>query len=177
EAPSGAIAVCCGRGSNGGDGLAAARELARRGFGVTVFLCPPKAGQGYSELLEDKLERARRAGALILSPGREERPPALARAQAAIDALLGTGFRGRPEGDVERMIRQLNDSGKPVLAVDLPSGLDPDTGARAGSCVAAAATVTLGLVKRGLLACQARPFVGRLTLADIGYPRDLLRAA
>jgi len=73
------------------------------------------------------------------------------------------------------MIQELAASGRPVLSVDLPSGLDPDTGAHGGAVVRAAETLTLGLPKRGLLAYEAASYVGRLRVLDIGYPPELIR--
>ena len=174
ESRSASVVVCCGRGANGGDGLVAARYLSRRGARVTVFLCPPRKDGAYPDLVRVNLRRALEAGAGVFEPGTEtELTAALERADAAVDALLGTGSSGRPTGSIERMIELLNRSGKPVVAVDLPSGLDPDTGVRGGACVRAALTVTFGFAKRGLLRPEARDFVGLLKVADIGYPRDL----
>jgi len=170
------LVVCCGRGANGGDGLVAARCLLAAGASVTVFLCPAKAGTEYPELVRSSLDAARRAGVDVREAGpRAGLKDALASCGAALDALLGTGSRGKPAGAIHHMIEELNRSGKPVVALDLPSGLDPDTGERGGACVAAALTLTLGLPKRGLLAAGARRFVGELKVLDIGYPAELLR--
>lgn len=171
------VVVCCGRGANGGDGLVAARRLREAGADVRVFLCPPKAGAGYPELVRDNLRRAAEAGAAVREAGPESGlAAALASCDAALDALLGTGSSGKPAGAVHHMIRELDRCGKPVIAVDLPSGLDPDTGAHAGAVVHAALTLALGLPKRGLLVPSAKACVGVLKVLDIGYPPELVRS-
>ncbi|HVA67156.1 MAG TPA: NAD(P)H-hydrate epimerase [Elusimicrobiota bacterium] len=176
------VAVFCGRGSNGGDGLAAARHLKGAGIEVSVFLCPPRkdgAGAGdYPELARAQLEKARAARISIAvwsSP--EDARSALASADAVLDAVLGTGSSGKPAGPAREMIQAVARSAKPVVALDVPSGLSPDTGHHSGVYVTAELTLTLGLAKRGLLAPHAAKYVGKLKLLDIGYPRELLTAA
>ena len=174
------VVICCGRGGKGGDGLVAARALKEGGARVSVFLCPPRTEAGgtgaYPEPVRINLERARAAGVSVVEAGPESGlREGLARAVVAVDALLGTGSSGQPSGAIHHMIEELGSSGKPVLSIDLPSGLDPDTGERGGACVQAAATFTLGLAKRGLLAPRARKFVGELKVLDIGLPKELLK--
>lgn len=174
------LVVCCGRGANGGDGLAAARFLKEAGAGVVVYLCPPRKEGGregeYPELVKANLEKARAAGVPIHQAGEQSGlREALEKSHAALDALLGTGSSGKPAGAIHHMIRELTLSKKPVLAVDLPSGLHPDTGHHSGVYVTAAATFTLGLAKRGLLVAHAKKYVGELKVLDIGYPRELFR--
>lgn len=94
-----------------------------------------------------------------------------------MDALLGTGSSGKPAGAVHKMIQAITRSGKPVVAVDVPSGLDPSSGHHSGAVVAAAVTCALGLPKRGLLAAPAKRYVGELKVLDIGFPPELLRGA
>jgi hydroxyethylthiazole kinase-like uncharacterized protein yjeF len=172
------VVVCCGRGANGGDGLVAARVLKTMGAAVSVFLCPPKKEGGYPALLSGVLEAARKAGIEPKEAGAESGlHEALAACDAAVDALLGTGSAGKPAGAVHHMISELNRSGKPVLAVDIPSGVHPDTGYHSGVFVNAAATLALGLPKKGLLAAHAKKHVGALKVLDIGYPPELLKAA
>jgi NAD(P)H-hydrate epimerase len=172
------VVVVCGRGANGGDGLVAARRLRAAGARVLAFACPPKAGAAYPELVRANLEAARRAGVEVRELGPESGlAAALASCDAALDALLGTGSKGKPAGAVFHAVTELNRAGKPVLAVDLPTGLDADTGERGGVCANAALTLTLGLPKRGLLAESAQPFVGELKVLDIGYPPELVREA
>lgn len=172
-----AVVVCCGRGANGGDGLVAARALKAMGVKAVVFLCPPKAEAGYPELTAGALKAAREAGVDVREAGADAGlTAALSSADAAVDALLGTGSAGKPAGAIHHMISELNRSGKPVLAVDIPSGVHPDTGYHSGVFVNAAATLTLGLPKKGLLAAHAKKHVGALKVLDIGYPPELLKA-
>lgn len=176
------VVVCCGRGANGGDGLVAARYLAEGGARVKVFLCPPKkigpAGGGdYPELVRVNLQNARDAGVAVVEAGPEAGlTQALSECDAAVDALLGTGSSGKPAGAIHHMIQELNRSRKPVLAVDVPSGIHPDTGYHSGVFVIAAETYALGLPKRGLVTPYAAKCVGVLKVLPIGYPAELLRA-
>lgn len=173
------IVVCCGRGANGGDGLVAARFLAEGGATVAAFLCPPKndgAGK-YPELVGVNLARAQAAGVTITSAGPASGlDKALAWCDLAIDALLGTGATGKPAGAIHHMIREMTAAKKPVIAVDIPSGIHPDTGYHSGVFVVADVTLTLGLPKRGLLAPHAKAAVGVLKVLDIGYPPALIKA-
>ncbi|OGR93786.1 MAG: hypothetical protein A2V88_05180 [Elusimicrobia bacterium RBG_16_66_12] len=91
-----------------------------------------------------------------------------------LDALLGTGSSGKPAGAIHHMISEINKAKKPVVAVDIPTGLHPDTGYHSGAYVAADLTLTLGLPKKGLLAPHAKPCVGTLKVLDIGYPSQLV---
>ncbi len=180
KAPSeAAVVVCCGRGANGGDGLAAARRLAQAGVKTAVFVCPPKKDGGvYPAYFMENWNKAQEAGAQVREAGPEAGlAEALARCDAALDALLGTGSSGKPAGAIHHMIQELTRSQKPVLAVDVPSGIQPDTGYHSGVFVTASVTLTLGLPKRGLLAPHAAKNVGELKVLDIGYPPALLAAA
>jgi NAD(P)H-hydrate epimerase len=91
-------------------------------------------------------------------------------AELIVDGLLGYNVRGAPRGNVELLIREADRSRVPIVAIDLPSGLDPDTGQPLGVAIRAAVTVTLALPKVGLLSTASRNLVGELLLADIGIP-------
>ncbi|MBI4676538.1 MAG: NAD(P)H-hydrate epimerase [Elusimicrobia bacterium] len=170
--------VCCGRGANGADGLVAARRLREAGVKVLVFICPPRKESSYPGPVTANLERLQALGVVAW---RVETADALAAAlregDIVIDALLGTGASGKPAGTIRAMIQAMNRSKKPILAVDVPSGLQPDTGYHSGVFVTAAVTLTLGLAKRGLLASHAKKYVGRLEVLDIGYPPELVKEA
>ena len=172
------IVFCCGRGANGGDGLVAARILREGGATVSVFLCPPKsdASGQYPELVAVNLAKAKAAGVKLTTAGSGAGlAQALAGCHLAVDALLGTGATGKPAGAIHHMIRELTLAKKPVVAVDIPSGLHPDTGYHSGVFVTAELTLALGLPKRGLLAAHAKTQVGTLKVLDIGYPAALYK--
>ncbi|MDE2492145.1 MAG: NAD(P)H-hydrate epimerase [Elusimicrobia bacterium] len=169
------VVVCCGRGANGGDGLVAARALRGAGASPVVFLCPPKKDSSYPELVRANLAAATKAGVEVRQAGAEAGlAEALAACDAVLDALLGTGSAGKPAGQIHHMISEIERSGKPVLAVDVPTGVHPDTGHHSGVAVTADVTLTLGLPKRGLVAPHAARYVGTLKVLDIGYPPELV---
>jgi len=166
--------VVCGKGNNGGDGLVAARLLTRWGLGVTaVLLAAPGEFRGAAA---DNLDRFTAAGGRWrrYSAARLERE--LGRAEVAVDAIFGTGFRGAPEGDHAAAIEALNGSPVPVVSVDIPSGVDGESGAVRGAAVRASATVTFGALKPGLVFHPGAGLTGLITLVDIGFPEDLVRS-
>jgi len=164
------IVVLCGHGNNGGDGLCAARKLAERGSAVTVFLASPR--EKFSGEPLRQLKQAGRAGVGVAEAREKEE---LAAFDLVIDALLGFNLKGPPRGSFAGLIRAANESGRRILAVDLPSGLDADTGEAFEPCIRATATLTLAYPKKGLLEEGAREFVGKLFVADIGVPEEACR--
>lgn len=172
-------AVCCGKGNNGGDGLVAARYLRQAGAEVKVFILPPKE-TGYGELVVKNLEAARAAGVPVAMTKKEELDALAAEFSAAdllLDALLGVSAVGKPTGPVHRVIQLMNKSGRPIIAVDLPSGLSPDTGHHSGVFVIAKLTLTLGFAKTGLMAAHAQKNTGVIKVLPIGYPAALIDEA
>jgi NAD(P)H-hydrate epimerase len=163
----GRTAVVCGRGNNGGDGLAAARHLHRWGRLHSVA-CVDVEGLAGPAAAEAAALRA--LGVTI------EAEPRLAGAQVMLDALLGTGLSRAPAGRYADWIAQLNASGARVIAVDVPSGLEADTGRAHDPCVRAHLTVTLGLPKAGLLQADGPAVAGEVWVADIGIPREAYAA-
>ncbi len=161
-------AVFCGKGNNGGDGFVIARLLNEASVHCDTFFLGKK-----NELPEDA-----RANFLLLEklgyalqPLREEAPlPDLARYDFLIDALLGTGVRGSLQGLLAQLVQHINRSALPIIAVDLPTGMNADTGAVEGPCIRAQITVTFGARKQGLLFSPGREYVGELHVADIGFP-------
>jgi NAD(P)H-hydrate epimerase len=164
--------VVCGKGNNGGDGLVAARHLTRWGMAAEVFLLDP----ALREPAAANLEAARRAGIPVrpFAPGALRR--SLRRADVAVDAVFGIGFRGGAEGEFADAIGLLNEAGVPVVAVDIPSGVEGDTGAIRGPVVQADVTVTFGAPKLGTILFPGAAAAGVLEVADIGFPPDLLAA-
>lgn len=160
------VAVVCGKGNNGGDGLVAGRVLTGWGAHVTALL----AAEPSSPLAT--LNRERFPGRVAGLDPRE-----LARADLVIDALLGVGARRAPEGPIADAIAAIEASGRRVLAVDVPSGVDSDTGQVQGAAVSAEATVTFGGLKPGLLFAPGAARAGRVEVAAIGAARAGLVAA
>ena len=171
------VTVCCGRGNNGGDGLVAARFLKDMGAEVMAFIAPPKRDGRYSDEVQKNLTRANEAGVSVHQASEEivELDIRLRSSALILDALLGTGSSGKPAGVLHKMIQRMVKAARPILAVDVPSGLDPETGYHSGAIITAAVTCTLGLPKRGLVAPAAKRFVGELKVVDIGYPSELLK--
>ncbi|MBX3409477.1 MAG: NAD(P)H-hydrate epimerase [Phycisphaeraceae bacterium] len=160
----GRVVCVCGRGNNGGDGIAAARLLESAGVPCEIVL--PEEPDPASDAGAN-LAIARRLDMGVCSA-----PPAsIDGVGLIIDAVLGTGVRQPPRGAAQGMIAWINRAGVPVLSLDLPSGLDADTGEPVGAeAVGASATVSFVGMKRGLLTDQGRRHGGRLYAADIGLP-------
>lgn len=159
------IVCLAGSGNNGGDALGAARRLHGWGARVRCVLSGSRDGL-HGDLNKRQHDIAQRAG-IPLADIDDAR---LDEADLIVDGLLGYSVRGAARGDVELLIREADRSRVPILAVDLPSGLDPDSGSPLGVAIRAAATVTLALPKSGLLRPHARSLVGDLFLSDIGVP-------
>ncbi len=155
-----------GKGNNGGDGLVAARHLHNWGARVSVVL------GGSADEVRDvplkQLETVRRMGIPIQGP-----EGGFGDAEFLVDALLGYGSKGDPREPLAGIIRKANASGLPILAVDLPSGLDATSGEPGNPCVVAKATVTFGLPKAGFLNRRAKGVLGELYLADISMPEGV----
>ena len=166
----GGAVIVCGGGNNGGDGLAVARHLHNRGVSVEIALAvDPEAYKGDARINWQIIK----AMGLKVTPA-DETESALARgAGLIVDALFGTGLSAPPRD--ARTIELMNKHGAAILAVDLPSGLDCDTGEPLGpACVRAARTVTFVAEKVGFANLAARQYLGRVTVGDIGCPRELI---
>ena len=156
-APEGLITVLAGKGNNGGDGLVAARLLRERGREVAVLLVGEPAGDA-----RHNLERLPGPAPLALAAGMPSGTVLV------IDALLGTGAAGEPHGEIAAAISM--SAAAPILAVDVPSGVDASTGEVAVLAVHAQATVTFHAAKPGLAIEPGRAHAGRVVVADIGIP-------
>ncbi|MDR1603660.1 MAG: NAD(P)H-hydrate dehydratase [Gracilibacteraceae bacterium] len=174
----GAIVVLAGRGNNGGDGFAVARQLAVRGRRTTVFFLAREEEAGGDAALNLRLYRSM-GGRIVF---RDEEGAfalwrrALRHAALVVDALYGTGFRGRLPAPARPWLQALSDCPVPVLAVDLPSGLNADTGEAVEPAVRATCTVTLGLPKIGLFTGQGPLLAGETVLSRISIPETVLAA-
>jgi len=164
------VGIFCGPGNNGGDGFAMARHLHNAGWKVRIVLAVPA-----DKLKGDALvnyEIARHMNLPIHSV--EHTDQIIAESDIIIDALLGTGFQGAPRAPLDSVIQKINASAQPVVAVDVPSGLDCFSGAPAHSTIRATITITFVAAKTAFLAPTAIPFLGKLHIADIGVPRELI---
>lgn len=171
------IAIVCGKGNNGGDGLAIARHLATRyGVDVTLWLATDPARFAGDAAVNYALSQ--KFGLPIRSIGSDlaELTACLPRADLIVDALLGTGIKGAVTGTMAGVIEAINGSRRDVIAVDLPSGLNADTGMVDGPCIRATVTVTFALPKYGLVEFPGVNFVGELVVGDIGMPRAVMQA-
>ncbi len=161
------VLVLAGRGGNGGGALVSARRLHNAGAQVEVRLSAPAGA--LAGVAGHQLDILRRMGVAI-EEGKPGRPAA---ADLILDGLIGYSLAGAPRGAAAALISWANDSGQPILALDVPSGLDAGTGQVYEPAVRAAATMTLALPKAGLRMPAARAVVGELYLADISVPPAL----
>jgi NAD(P)H-hydrate epimerase len=164
------VVVVCGPGNNGGDGYVVARLAAAAGLEVTLLA----AG-----------ERGRLRGAALAAADAWQAaggsvqpfaPALLCSSELIVDALFGTGLERPVDGEWRAIIDAINAAGRPVLALDIPSGLHADTGAVLGSAVRAAVTVTFIGLKAGLFTAQGREYSGTILFDDLGVPGEVLRA-
>jgi ADP-dependent NAD(P)H-hydrate dehydratase / NAD(P)H-hydrate epimerase len=179
QSPSANARIVCvaGRGHNGGDGLAAIRLLHNYGYQVSVYLV------GRVEALAEETAMyaamIQRLGVplhtLASNEAWRQYVEDLAQATWIIDALLGTGVHGPLQADVRRAIQGMNDATRPVLSVDVPSGLDADTGAVSDVAVHATTTITFGLFKHGCCRPETGRYVGQQRLDRITLPPTLLQ--
>jgi len=173
DPPLGArVLLVCGRGNNGGDGYVMARYLSGAGMEVTVMVLSELGRIGGDALLN--LEIIRRMGLEVLEvPGPEQWAAYRDRRGSCdfiVDAILGTGLSSEVRGFYAGVIQEINGLKRPVMAVDLPSGLNADTGRVMGVAVRADLTVTFGFPKLGQLVFPGAGLVGRLARIDIGIP-------
>ena len=166
------IAVIAGKGNNGGDGFVAARHLRDNGARVSVHLlgeCTDVKGDAKTNL------------DILLKTGQPVNTvqkiadvySALVESDVIVDAIFGTGLRGDVQGLSAEIIQAINKANRPVVAVDIPSGLDADTGRVLGVCVKADVTVTFALPNIGLVTYPGAAFAGKLIVAEIGIPHQL----
>jgi NAD(P)H-hydrate epimerase len=170
------VVIVCGKGNNGGDGFVIARLLKKRGYGVKTFLL----GRG-KDLKGDALtnyrrcKRSRMSVREVASKNLGDLEKAVAGADLVVDAVFGTGFSGEPRGAAAAAIGAMNEADAPIVAVDVPSGVDSTTGG-AVNAVAADVTVTMALPKRGHMLHPGRALTGELVVVDIGIPVEVVAA-
>jgi ADP-dependent NAD(P)H-hydrate dehydratase / NAD(P)H-hydrate epimerase len=176
------ILIVCGRGNNGGDGFALARHLFERGCSVTVAALTPlgriPGDAGVNAGIIRKMSRKDTEGRLTLITSATAdklehiRPP-----EIIVDAILGTGFRGSVKPGVASVLRWMNGSNAIRFAIDVPSGVDADTGEIGETAVRADYTCTMGLLKRGLLFSPGRDAAGEIAVIGIQIPPEVYRRA
>jgi hydroxyethylthiazole kinase-like uncharacterized protein yjeF len=168
------VAIVAGAGNNGGDGYVVARHLGLRGARVTTFLVAPE--EKITGDARANLDILRKLSADVRRPSSQELERLgveLGKFDVVVDAVGGTGIRGALRGEKAKAVEQINASGRPVVAVDVPSGLDCDTGGAEGPAVRAKLTVTFVARKKGFDAPGSEAYTGEVRVADIGVPANL----
>jgi ADP-dependent NAD(P)H-hydrate dehydratase / NAD(P)H-hydrate epimerase len=172
------VAVVCGRGNNGGDGYVIARHLLNHGCHVIiVMLCARREVQGDAKTNLDilfNLVPVWRNSLRILQPSSASKLSKLPAVDIVVDAIFGTGFRGKAQGKYLRAIQRINRGGAFVASVDICSGMDASAGTIEGEAVRADLTVTMGLAKVGQYVGQGREHSGEVVVADISIPKMIL---
>jgi NAD(P)H-hydrate epimerase len=167
------VCIFCGTGNNGGDGFVIARHLLNRGFEVVVVVCgdrntikgDARVNLSILEGLGVSIEQMGMSGGEDI----EQRVSALARgADMIVDGLFGTGLKGDLRDEHRRLIEGINEQGPAILAIDIPSGLDCDSGRPLGAAIKASWTVTFVAVKRGFMVEAAKEYTGDIYVASIG---------
>jgi hydroxyethylthiazole kinase-like uncharacterized protein yjeF len=167
------VGIICGKGNNGGDGMALARRLMIRGLPVRIALLAPfsavkgEAKANLSILKKTGIEILQNASTTAITD-------VIAWSDILVDALIGVGLSTALKGTYAFAVEMMNASGKPLVAVDIPTGINADTGEVMGSAVRADLTVTLGLLKRGLLLYPGARHAGTVRIADIGLPSEVI---
>lgn len=162
------IACLVGGGNNGGDAMVAARHLANCGAEVNVIVGTAK--DRIKEVPHRQLQILEKMELPIIFGDYD-----LKTYDLLIDGLIGYGLEGNPRDKIAGIIRNANNSGRPILAVDLPSGMNATTGERYDPCIKATSTITLALPKTGFLAPGNSDYLGDLYLADISIPRNIYK--
>ena len=166
------VCIFCGTGNNGGDGYVIARHLANVGYKVTVVVCGDRGRiKGDAKINLDILDRMG-LSIDLLNPADDNVAARVEEftsgADMIVDSLFGTGLSGKIRDDYRPLIEGMNASDRPVLAVDIPSGLDCDTGQPLGTAVEASWTVTFVAVKKGFTCAKSARYTGEVFVASIG---------
>lgn len=167
---TGKVLILCGGGNNGGDGLAMARHLHNRALDVSIVLTSDPAKYQGEALANWEIVRA------MNLPAKQFEMAALAspRLTLIVDAIFGTGLTKPPRDPFGSIVEAVQSAGVPILAIDIPSGLDCDTGRPLGPCIRATRTITFVAEKVGFAQPSAAPYLGQVTVGDIGCPREMI---
>ncbi|HZV06576.1 MAG TPA: NAD(P)H-hydrate epimerase [Gemmataceae bacterium] len=174
---NGLVVICCGKGNNGGDGFVIARHLDNAGVRVRVLLFVDPAQLSGDAAVNHRILATSGIPIEVFAglPLDEERlRRELANADWVVDALFGSGLRGAVQPPFDRIIAVINDAAARVFAVDIPSGLDCDTGKPLGVAVRAQHTGTVAAMKKGYLEPSASVWLGQVHVIGMGAPRALL---
>ncbi|MBI4745830.1 MAG: NAD(P)H-hydrate epimerase, partial [Deltaproteobacteria bacterium] len=166
------IAIFCGKGNNGGDGLVAARCLSVKSDVVVFLLCRKEEMRGDAGANLDKYK-----GNIFEITSEEEFKKTIsgaAQADIIVDAILGTGLKAELTGQYRSVVEGINSLGKKVISADIPSGISSDTGQVMGAAVKADLTVTFGIPKTGLYLFPGREYAGKVEVINIGFPDALI---
>ena len=175
ENPKGKVVICCGRGNNGGDGFVIARHLNAAGVDVQVLLfANPQELMGDACMNHAIIAQSDIPMKVLISPSTEDLKSIFKDAVWVVDALVGTGHKGVLRSPFDIVVRQINESGVKVLAVDLPSGLDADTGIASDPTIKATITATMVTPKTGFQNPEAQSYLGKLKVVRIGLPKCLI---
>ena len=168
----GEVLILCGGGNNGGDGLALARHLHNRGADVSIALTIDPSKYKGDALINWQIVSAMKLPWEQLDPLKIASAPAL----LLVDAIFGTGLEQAPREPFPAIAAAVEQSRLPLLAIDLPSGMDCDIGRPLGACIKATRTITFVAEKVGFANPQAQPYLGEVTIGSIGCPRELIDA-
>ena len=166
------IVILCGKGNNGGDGYVMARHLHEKGMDVSVMITGEKSSISGDALINLRIieKLGLKISEITDDDTLQYASDIILRCSYIIDGLLGTGLNSPVRGIYKKLIENVNQSGKPVMSIDIPSGLNADTGSKMGTAVKAHLTVTFGFPKPGQLVYPGAELVGRLVNIDIGIP-------
>jgi NAD(P)H-hydrate epimerase len=175
----GPIVICCGKGNNGGDGFVIARHLDNNRVAVRVLLFARASNLAGDAAINYRI--IAKSGLPIVDLGtmpldHERLSAELAMAEWIVDALFGTGLSGPVQPPFDQVIAAINGAHAKILAVDIPSGLDCDTGQPLGAAIRADHTATLVALKKGFTSSSAQEWLGKVHVVPIGIPRTLLNS-
>lgn len=163
------VSIFCGTGNNGGDGFVIARHLLNLGLEVKVIICGDKTKiKGDAKINLDILQKTGQPVDVIIPPDIKAVDRFCRKSDMLVDAIFGTGLSGELKDDYKQLIAAVNSQDIPILAVDIPSGLDCDTAKVLGEAIKAACTVTFAAVKKGFALSQASNYTGDVYVASIG---------
>jgi NAD(P)H-hydrate epimerase len=175
--PAGKVLICCGPGNNGGDGCVIARHLHNTAWQVRLMLAGDPSRLTHDTSVNYSIVEAMGLRPMVAPEGDAQRSIAesISQDEVVVDALLGTGFRGEVRSPTDELIHGMNASdNRAVVAIDVPSGLDCDSGRPSNATIRADLTITFVASKVGFEVETAGSYVGRTIVADIGAPRELI---